>query len=178
MFFIRMNIFFLSRNTRQCAKWHCDKHVVKMILESTQLLYTAHHENGGTHMIQISAPVCLSSGKRGYKSTHKNHPSALWVRKSLSHYLWLLNLAKDLVDEHLFRFNPKKVHACLEHLEWLELHLPPNLVERKWLHDPTPAMPDEFKSQDVLKSYRKYYSIAKKSIISYTKRHPPHILQD
>ena len=169
-----MNIFFLSRRTRQCARWHCDKHVVKMILESTQLLYTAHHESG-THMIQVSAPVCASTGNRGYRSTHKNHPSAIWTRTSLAHYYWLIALAKDLVLEYTFRFNPKKPHACLLHLEWLELN-PPNIAETRWLKDPTPAMPDEYKCDDVIESYRKYYSVGKKHLLKYTKRHLPHIL--
>jgi len=147
-----------------------------MILESTQLLYTAHHENGGTPMIQVSAPVCASTGNRGYRSTHKNHPSALWTRSSLAHYYWLIALAKDLVLEHTFRFNPKKPHACLAHLEWLELNPPPELEETRWLKDPTPAMPDEYKSEDSMASYRKYYSIAKRDLLKYTKRHLPHII--
>lgn len=171
-----MNIFFLSRKTRQCARWHCDKHVVKMILESAQLLYTAHHENGGTHMIQDSAPVCASTGNRGYRSTHKNHPSALWARASLAHYYWLIALAKDLVNEHMFRFSPKKPHACLAHLEWLEQNPPPNLEETRWLGDPTPAMPEEYKTESSLESYRNYYSVAKKDLLKYSKRHVPHIL--
>ena len=125
-----MNIFFLSRRARQCARWHCDKHVVKMILESTQLLYTANHTNGGTEVIQTSAPICLSTGNRGYKACHKNHPSALWVRESLAHYWWLLSLAKELVAEHSHRFMPKKVHASLVHLEWLEANPPPGLLDK------------------------------------------------
>ena len=37
-----MNIFLLDWNTDVCAQYHCDKHVVKMILESTQMLSTVH----------------------------------------------------------------------------------------------------------------------------------------
>lgn len=59
-----MNIFYLSRDPVLCAEMHCDKHVVKMILETAQLLSTAHWELGST------AP---------YKPTHKNHPLALQV---------------------------------------------------------------------------------------------------
>jgi hypothetical protein len=81
------------------------------------------------------------------------------------------------VDEHFFRFAPKKIHACFAHLEWLEQNLPPDLVETKWLSDPTPAMPDEYKSPDALESYRKYYTVAKKNLLKYTKRHIPHILE-
>ena len=68
-----MNIFYLAHNPTDCAQMHCDKHVVKMILETAQLLSTAHHERGST------AP---------YKSTHRNHPSAVWVRSGVKQYQW------------------------------------------------------------------------------------------
>ena len=175
-----MNIFFLSRRARQCARWHCDKHVVKMILESTQLLYTANHENGGTENIKAHAPICLSTGNRGYKSHSKNHPSALWVRESLAHYWWLLALAKELVVEHGHRFSPKRPHASLVHLEWLEENPPPGLLTKTaWVRDPTPAMPTEFRREgDVIASYRAYYNGAKRDagLLKYTRRHVPHIL--
>ncbi len=175
-----MNIFFLSRKTRQCAKWHCDKHVVKMILESTQLLYTANHENGGTPTIADSAPICLSTGNRGYKTHSKNHPCALWVRESLAHYAWLLWLAKDLVAEHTHRFSPKKIHASMVHLEWLEANPPPGLLTKTvWMRDPPTAMPVEFRKEgDAVASYHAYYNGAKRDagLLKYTRRHVPHIL--
>jgi hypothetical protein len=151
-----------------------------MILESTQLLYTANHENGGTENIKTNAPICLSTGNRGYKSHSKNHPSALWVRESLAHYWWLLALAKELVVEHGHRFMPKKPHASLVHLEWLEANPPPELLTKTvWIRDPTPAMPVEFRKEgDVIASYRAYYNGAKRDagLLKYTKRHVPHIL--
>ena len=169
-----MNIFFLSRRTRQCAKWHCDKHVVKMILESAQLLYTAHHETGSQKL--ETAPVCASTGKRGYKSAHKNHPCAIWVRQSLAHYYWLVWLAKDLIVEHEYRFSPEKPHGCLEHVLWLESNAPP-ITNMAW-RDPPMAMPDECKGPDVVEAYRKYYNGPKRDrgLLKYTKRHMPHIL--
>ena len=69
-----MNIFYLDRNPILAADKQCDRHVVKMILETAQLLSTAHYE--------------LDGESPAYKPTHKNHPSAVWVRKSLDHYLW------------------------------------------------------------------------------------------
>ena len=54
-----MNIFYLDSDPIIAAQMQCDKHVVKMILESTQLLYTANHENGGTENIKANAPICL-----------------------------------------------------------------------------------------------------------------------
>ena len=173
-----MNIFFLSRKTKQCARWHCDKHVVKMILESTQLLYSAHHELGGTEIVEREAPICITSGNRGYKKSHSKHPSSIWVRESLAHYMWLVWLAKDLVEEHMYRFNPKNYHASLVHLEWLQSNLPPQLTETRWLRDPTPAMPEEYKCpNDSIISYRNFYNGSKRDrgLLKYTKSHMPHI---
>lgn len=172
-----MNIFFLSRKTRRCARWHCDKHVVKMILESTQMLYTANHENGGKEAVESGAPMCASTGRRGYKSHAKNHPCTKWVRESLAHYNWLLSLAFDLVREHMFRFSPKSIHACNAHLLWLKANPPPGLKERKWLRDPPTAMPEQFRLGDSIRSYIAYYNGAKRErgLLVYTKRHVPHV---
>jgi hypothetical protein len=76
-----MNIFYLDKSPYTCARYHCDKHVVKMILETAQLLCGAHWATGGTAQ---------------YKPTHLNHPCAIWVRKSLSNYKWLCELGFNL----------------------------------------------------------------------------------
>ena len=55
-----MNIFYLSHDPEEAAQYQYNKHVVKMILESAQLLCTAHRELGNDDV--------------PYKSTHKNHP--------------------------------------------------------------------------------------------------------
>jgi len=182
IFVVKMNIFFLSRSTRRCARWHCDKHVVKMILESTQILYTANHQNGGTEQILATAPICASTGNRGYKSHAKNHPSVRWATESLAHYMWLNSLAQDLVKEHMYRFSPKSIHASQVHLEWLRENPPPGLSHATtWLRDPPTAMPEEYRvhSQSIV-CYRAYYNGSKRErgLLKYTKRHIPHIFDD
>jgi hypothetical protein len=92
-----MNIFYLSPHPKIAAKWHCDKHIVKMILEYAQLLSTAHHELDGVPSIEC------------YKSTHKNHPSAIWARENDKHYKWLWALLYETCKEYTRRYN--KVHA-------------------------------------------------------------------
>lgn len=79
-----MNIFVLDDDIEKCAEYHTDKHVVKMILESAQMLCTAVWSMG------VEAP---------YKDTHKNHGCNVWVRKSLSNWLWLRDLTTALNDE-------------------------------------------------------------------------------
>jgi hypothetical protein len=104
------------------------------------------------------------------------------VRESLAHYGWLLWLAKDLVAEHMHRFSPKKVHASLVHLEWLEANPPPGLLTKTvWLRDPPTAMPAEFRREgDAVASYHAYYNGAKRDagLLKYTRRHMPHILAE
>ena len=92
-----MNIFYLHSDPVTCAEWHCDKHVVKMILEYAQLLSTAHHEVDGTPSINC------------YKSTHRNHPSAIWARTNRKNYRWLWRLLDATATEYTHRYG--KVHA-------------------------------------------------------------------
>lgn len=92
-----MNIFYLHSDAKECAVMHCDKHVVKMILETAQLLSTAHRLLDGN-----DDPIL-------YKATHKNHPSAIWTRKSQKNYLWLTSLLQNLCQEYTYRYG--KIHA-------------------------------------------------------------------
>ena len=82
-----MNIFYLHNDPRIAAKYHCDKHVVKMILESAQMLSTAHR------IIDKSDDDIL------YREAYKNHPSTIWVRSGLYHYKWLQSLFNSLGKE-------------------------------------------------------------------------------
>ena len=79
-----MNIFVLDDDIRTCARYHCDQHVVKMILESAQLLCTALNKQG------FRTP---------YRSTHVKHPCVLWLEQSYDNFLWLKALAMELNRE-------------------------------------------------------------------------------
>lgn len=156
-----MNIFYLSNVPEDCARQHVDKHVVKMILETAQLLSNAHHMLDGDQVIK---PI--------YKLTHKNHPSAVWVRASKSHYIWLWSLLKALCNEYTYRY--EKIHKVeREGLLNILSEPPANIPVKGWLSDPTPAMPDEYKTSTVVQSYRNYYKGAKKSFASWKKRDVP-----
>lgn len=135
-----MNIFYLDESPRLCAQMHCNKHVVKMILEYTQLLCTAHHLLDGP-----------TDGL--YKPTHKNHPSAVWVRQSRQHYLWLRDLLYHLHDEYTYRYS--KIHKSSELLELLEFP-PHNLADAGW-SEPPQCMPDTYKCDDTVRAYQQYY---------------------
>ena len=112
-----MNIFFLSLNPSECAKMYCDQHVIKILLEITQMLYTAWHESGKEFI-----PPRSKSGRRGYRPAHKNHPMCMWVRQSRKTYLFAVRLGMHLALEYNYRF--KKCHACTKHILWLYSHVP------------------------------------------------------
>lgn len=120
-----MNIFFLSICVRRCARYHFDKHVVKMILELCQLLSTAWHMLDSTDAIDLTA-----SGKI-YKKTHHNHPCAIWTRAHVNNYNYVAKLALALCDEWRFRYGHPitKIHACEPKLLFL-LSNPPTSISR------------------------------------------------
>lgn len=167
-----MNIFYVSHKPSRCARWHCDKHVVKMILESTQLLYTAHWVVEGEP--NLSSAPCRQDLGRGYKSIkNKKHPSAMWTYESLDHYMWLCQLAAFLCQEYEYRFGSKKVHSCQKHIEWLTANPPPHLVSKGWVQPPQ-AMPEEYRHSNSIVAYRRYYLGAKSRLLRYTRRNMPH----
>lgn len=169
-----MNIFFLHPDPRRCARWHCDKHVVKMILESCQLLYTAHW----VLALPARPPYIDIAPNGGYKPTHRNHPCAVWVRASVDNYRWLVRLTQCLLDEYRFRYGDHKIHKCQDHLDWLQLVEPD--LPRVGFTPPPQAMPDEYRRSNPVVAYRLFYALdkdARRGIVSYTKRHRPHFLK-
>lgn len=149
-----MNIFFLDKNPRLCAEYHCNKHIVKMPLETAQLLCTVHWETGS------EAP---------YRLVFKNHPCAKWTRQSLAHYRWLCILGLELCKEYTYRY--EKIHKCQEILEWLTEN-EPNLEDNGFT-EPPQCMPDKCKKKSVVAGYRKYYQMEKAYFAEWKKRNIP-----
>ena len=87
-----MNIFYLDKCPNKAAKYQYNKHVVKMILESAQMLCTAHHVYGNPDDVP-------------YKQAHLNHPSTVWVRENSLHYDWLYEHFVALSREYYKRYN-------------------------------------------------------------------------
>ena len=132
-----MNIFVLDTNPKLCAQYHCDKHVVKMILESAQMLSTA---NRGVGLDE------------GYKATHVNHPCNKWLRESLANWYWLRDLTYELHTEWKYRYGhpESKTHKSFDVVCNLSV---PNLPDIE-MTDFALAMPDEYKTNDPVESYR------------------------
>ena len=142
-----MNIFYLDNDTEICAKYHCDKHVVKMILETAQMLSTAHRVIDGD---------MYAANNNLYKATHKNHPSAVWVRQSDQNYLWTLSLLLELMKQYTKRYNKKwnesKSDALVTGLTSL-----PTAITRGKFTTPPQCMPEDYKNKDTITAYKNYY---------------------
>jgi hypothetical protein len=180
-----MNIFYLDDDTRQCAEYMVDSHVVKMILEYCQLLSTAHRVLDGHEVIEKtpvkgSVPPRFRNVKRWrldddrekimYSATHVNHPSAVWTRQSKENYGWLVDMLKSTIIEYTYRYD--KVHKCALLYPHL-IDAPRNIPIAKFTQ-PTPAMPDDCKVPgDSIASYRNYYIRNKVHLHKWKKREVP-----
>ena len=136
-----MNIFYLSHCPKKAAQYQYNKHVVKMILETGQLLCTAHHILDGI----ASVP---------YKATHKNHPSAIWVRSSVSAYMWAYEHMLALGAEYTKRYG--KEHLTIAKCRESLANLPLNISNSKFV-EPPQCMPDEYKESSAVHGYWNYY---------------------
>lgn len=152
-----MNIFILDYDVKKCAQYHVDKHVVKMILETAQLLCGVHHVI--SHDV-VNVP---------YKLSHKNHPCSIWCRESLSNYLYLCELGLELCKEYTYRYG--KRHKSQDVIEWCLINKP-NIKDIGFT-EPAKAMPDEYKVKSVVESYRNYYMGEKYGFAVWKNRETP-----
>ena len=152
-----MNIFRIEQTPEACAHSMLDSHVVKMCVETPQLLSGAHHMLDGNEAIEGI-----------YKLTHKNHPCAIWTRASNNNYTWLYCHFKALCDEYTYRYG--KVHACERLLPILYKH--PKNIPVGYLTPMSQCMPDEYKRPNTVDAYRAYYIGAKSHIAKWNKARP------
>lgn len=177
-----MNIFFLSMSIRKCASYYFDKHVIKLIVEYTQLLSCAWHI-----LDSPQAQIYLKEQKI-YKPTHVNHPCSIWVRQHINNYLYVCQLGLQLCHEWRKRYKHQKIHACEPKLQFLLNHQPPmptdviqkNKYNPKGLLVPLPqSMPISYKSMrssvcQTVKAYRRYYQSVEKQHIRQWKTNKPY----
>jgi hypothetical protein len=156
-----MNIFYLHTDPCVAAKAMTDKHIVKMILESAQMLCTAHRvldgklvysvNENGRNTKSYSHP---SLDEVLYKSAYVNHPSAVWVREASGNYMWLYFHFVALNEEYTRRYN--RVHSSYIKLNNALQCLPININDG-FITSVALAMPDKYKQHNGVESYRAYY---------------------
>lgn len=158
-----MNIFYLDYDPYKCAELHTDKHVRKMIVETAQMLSTAHRV--------VDRDILSDEMSNAiYKEAYKNHPCTVWIRESRQNYLYAFYLFDALLSEYEYRFG--KVHAS-EYLREYLCHFPKQLKD-KGFTPPAQAMPDKYKmSFDPTLAYRLYYRHEKSHLFQWTKREKP-----
>lgn len=140
-----MNIFYLHHSPYIAAKVQYNKHVVKMILESAQMLCTAHHVYGNEEQ-KLNVP---------YKQAHLNHPSTIWARQCRANYRWLYLHMMALGYEYTKRYD--KMHASIVKCAKF-LNVPPVHIPDGDFCEPPQAMPDEYKVEgDSVTAYWNYY---------------------
>ena len=137
-----MNIFYIDSDPISSAQQLADDHIRKMQIESAQMCCTAHWETGS------QAP---------YKRAHYNHPSTKWTRESIQHYRWLVQHGLEICSEFTKRYG--KSHKSQAVLEWCRDN-EPNLPDNGFTPPPQ-CMPDEYKDNDTIKAYRKFYVLDK-----------------
>lgn len=190
-----MNLFILSANPVEAAQAHADTHVVKMILEACQMLYSAHWTSAYPELLEnksavgisraqkmldvpamfSDAPIRKNTSERGYRPVHLHHPCTRWIRASLENYIYACRLALEIGNEYKYRYG--KVHLCTEHALWLFVHVPP--LPSIGLQLFAIAMKDEYKiSDDPIECYHHYYRTSKeeRGLLQYTRRERPSFL--
>lgn len=157
-----MNIFYLDPDPALAAQYHCDKHVVKMTLETAQILATAKRYL--LRRIKDDIPQAL------YRSTHSNHPCVVWTQTSLQNYQWTLNLFQALLVEYHHRYG--RDHKSTEQLPWLSPPSPGRFPCNRPTA-PAQAMPEEYRHADPVTAYRAYYLGEKSKFAVWTRRKMP-----
>ena len=149
-----MNIFILDNDMTKNAEYHCDKHIIKMITEQNQLLCSVYY-------FTDNIPDNI------YKLTHKNHPCAVWIRESLSNWIWLRDMTLALCREYTYRYN--KIHKGEMLCKTLEMPCIKDIGITEFVQ----CMPDEYKQNDVVEAYREYYNKDKQHLFNWKFRNIP-----
>ena len=184
-----MNIFYISECPVQCAEWMVNKHVNKMLVESAQLLSTAHRVLDGT--ITEGIRVNLDTGKTKkvkayvlpdsrdsviYSATHINHPSAIWARTSVQNYSWLVDHMFALMAEYTYRYG--KEHKIQGEIGYMLQSPPLNLKEYEMTKMPSCMDEKYIISDDPIVNYRNYYKNGKTHLFAWKNRQPPEWIYD
>jgi len=173
-----MNLFFLSTSIKKAARYHVNRHVVKMILETTQLLSTA---------VRVLEPTRTDEWL--YRATHRNHPWARWVRRHANNYTFACRFGLALCREYTHRYD--REHACQRRIEQAlvapptrfdssddEKHLLVEYGDYRLTSIPL-CMPDEYRRpEDAVASYRAYYAGAKQQLHAWRRRERPEWLDE
>jgi hypothetical protein len=175
-----MNIFYVNSDPEVAARSMVDRHVVKMILETAQLLSTAHRVIDGEEYVGQS-----QSGRKAkrwrlsgnvdaimYAATHINHPSAVWVRENSANYVWLYDHLLALGREYTYRYG--RTHLTIDKLKDILKDSPQNIKQSNVMTKMPSCMDKQYiVSLDPITNYRNYYNYGKTDLLRWSNRPPP-----
>ena len=169
-----MNIFVLDETPQISAQMMCDKHVVKMIVESAQMLSTAHRVLDGEMYTELSAnnrrikrwksPHNLFE-EMLYKASFVGHPCTQWVMENNRNYYWLVEHAYELCKEYTRRYG--KVHKTEDMISLIRFRKPANIGIADSITPFAQAMPEQYKNSNAVEAYRAYYNGEKTKIAKW-----------
>ncbi len=175
-----MNIFYTDYDPEVAARNMVDRHVVKMILETAQLLSTAHRVLDGEMIVgkndkgRKTTKWTLPDARDTiiYASTHRNHPSAIWVRESAANYNWLYSHLLALGREYTYRYG--RTHLTIDKLKDILKDAPANIEQSKVMTKMPSCMDKQYIiSLDPIINYRNYYNYGKTDLLRWSNRPPP-----
>jgi hypothetical protein len=151
-----MNVFFLDECPEKAAKFHCDKHVVKMILETAQIVSTVYdrYEKHEEWML---------------KPCFRNHPCTLWAGNSRQNLIWLISLGIELNKQYMERYGREHKYLYMFFKLGAKRH---SFMPDNGFTKPALAMPLECQMVDPVESYRLYYMTNKRNIVSWKNGKP------
>jgi len=173
-----MNVFYLDKDPKKCASYHCDEHCVKMIIEYAQIMSTVHRVLDGEEGYKITKNnrkvknwvLKDDREKVFYKASFYHHPCVLWCEKTSSNYKYLYELFCALCDEFKKRYG--KTHLTDTKLRTVLKTIPSNIPHGKFT-EPAKAMPEDCRLDTALDSYRNYYNVYKSEFATWKNVNPP-----
>jgi hypothetical protein len=179
-----MNIFYIHEDPKMCAEWAVDSHCVKMILESAQLLSTAHRVLDGVEYIDDGGKRKVKRWRLDddrnvtlYSATHVNHPSAVWARESAPNYAWLWHYLEEHCREYTYRYG--KVHKVSSSGLLTSLaQFPKNISKASFTQPPSAMDPKYIISKNAIVNYRNYYKVGKVHLHKWKNRQPPEWIKE
>ena len=140
-----MNIFVTDPDPYISAQCLPDKHIVKMPLETCQMLSIVASSKWGHGFGTL--PKLDGTPYKTDKGAFRNHPCTIWAQQRWS---WLIRHGLALCDEYTYRYG--KIHSCEKTILHAEKIFPfqylGSVADKTW--EFTRAMPDQWKYDDTI----------------------------
>ena len=161
-----MNLFILDSNPVISASYHVDRHVVKMPTETAQMISFVYHD---PELWQGEIPEFIM----GFSKTHYKHPCSIWIRQSLSNFIYACKLGLALYNEYQYRYNQPEKHQRAKQIFEFALNNPPSIPDQG-LTKFVVAMDEVYQLHECpVQNYRVYYKLGKPHLHNWSKREKP-----